>query len=403
MYYDLQPIEKQEKYKNMLKIVGSLSRLFSESDTPYLYYRAHENIFSKYFEMSNNARSDDSADSFSSDGIGVGLKTWVGQDNQKVAEFGRLRPEYETLKGIELVKKIAEYRNERIRVTMNAHGLHEMLYHIVKRIPGAMQIWESAFDKIDIDNIKLIRNRGNENSIYFNDGNHTYHFSLSKNTLYMNFDEMEKLDEFEVEIVDDPFELLENLVMHYKVVEEAVSTPQHEQLCLRLYSVKKDGKKFVAEKSGLNQWNGARTQYKIDETTHVKTLVKTIPRNPNELYIPYPAVDRNRNPDFFPPRDTPFALILPDGQVISAKVCQDDSKAIMSNPNSVLGKWLLRDVFELPEGIPVTYEMLKSFGIDSVIFTKLENGYSIDFSKLGTYEKMYGLEDNYAIYDNEED
>lgn len=113
----------------------------------------------------------------------------------------------------------------------------------------------------------------------------------------------------------------------------------------------------------------------------------------NELYIPYPSIDRNRG-SFFPPRDTAFELRLPDGEWISAKVCQQDGKAIMSNPNNLLGKWLLRDVLELQEGTQITYEMLKEYGIDSVIFTKLDEGkYSIDFCELGTYEKVYGLED----------
>lgn len=44
MFYDNQPKEKQEAYKEMLIILGSLSRLFSTAEEPYLYYRAHENI-----------------------------------------------------------------------------------------------------------------------------------------------------------------------------------------------------------------------------------------------------------------------------------------------------------------------------------------------------------------------
>ena len=60
-----------------------------------------------------------------------------------------------------------------------------MIYHIVRRVPGAMQIIEYAFDDIDIDNIQIIENRGNENNTYFTDGKHIYHFSTSKNTLYM--------------------------------------------------------------------------------------------------------------------------------------------------------------------------------------------------------------------------
>lgn len=401
VFYDNQPKEKQEAYKEMLIILGSLSRLFSTAEEPYLYYRAHENIFAKYFEVENNSRNDDSADACDiRNGIGIGLKTWVGQDNQKIAEFGRLRPTYADLEGLELVTTIAKYRNLRIRTTMNMHGLNKMLYHIVKRVPHAMCIYEAAYDYIDIENIEVDENRGNANSIYFTDGKHTYHFSRSKNTLYMIFDNMELMDEFEVQIYDDPYDILSN-AMRLKTGAEKIIHKQEAGgledkkpcLCLRLYSTKQDGTKFVAEKSGLNQWNGVRSCYKKDKETGERIKVKETPRDVNELYIPYPSIDRNRG-SFFPPRDTAFELRLPDGEWISAKVCQQDGKAIMSNPNNLLGKWLLRDVLELQEGTQITYEMLKEYGIDSVIFTKLDEGkYSIDFCELGTYEKVYGLED----------
>ena len=158
-----------------------------------------------------------------------------------------------------------------------------------------------------------------------------------------------------------------------------------------LYSTKKD-LKFVAEKSGLNQWNAGGRK-----------------RDPNEVYIPFPIEDRKRNPDFFPPRDENFDLKLPDGSWIVAKICQDEGKAIMSNPNKVLGNWLLRNVFELPEGTVITYPMLKKFGVDCVVFSKLpeseyyseKKAFSVDFGTLGTYEKFYNLEDIDSIYDEE--
>jgi len=385
MFYDKQPEQNREKYKEMLKIVGSLSRLFSESENPYLHYRAHENIFSKYFGLQNNARSDDSADAYSiEEKIGIGLKTWVGLDNQKVAEFGKLRPQYQGMTGLELVKKVSEYRNVRIRTTMNLHGLNVMLYHIVKRIPNAMCIYECSFDYIDIPNIVLLDEIGNENNIYFSDGKHTYHFSLSKNTLYMIFDKMQLLDKFDVQIYDDPYDFLSNVVLKENQCSFSVgdvtkfvtqNAPRSEQLCLRLYSIK-GNKKFVAQKSGLNQWNADGRV-----------------RDENEIYIPYPVKDRKRG-NFFPDRDKPFDLLLPDGQIIKAKVCQQDGKAIMSNPNKLLGKWLLRDVLELPSKTLVTYEMLQVFGIDSVIFTKIGNEkYSVNFCPLGTYEEFYNLDE----------
>lgn len=423
MFYENQPVEQQEAYKEMLRIVGSLSNIFSDSDRPMIYYRAHENIFCKYFEADNLSREDCSADA-AKNAVGIGLKTWVGRDDQKVAEFGELRPTYEMLTGMELVLQIAEYRNERIRVTKNLHGIQEMIYHVLKREVGSMHIYECAFDMIDKDNIVLDESRGNANNTYFNDGHHTYHFSTSKNTLYMIFDDMELMDSFDVNILDDPYEILKQLLTtevtgHQTPLREIMTpTPALNQLCLRLYSTDKNGNKFVAEKSGLNQWNGVRTSNRrLADGTVVHTETE---RNPDEFYIPYPAEDRNRK-EFFPPRDTDFELRLPDGKWISAKVCQAaypkwsenrigalsqedrvlyfehqlQGKAIMSNPNSELGKWLLRDVFELPYGTRVTYDMLQVFGVDSVMFTKLDDlKYAIDFCNIGTYEAFYESNEN---------
>ena len=373
MFYDKQPSSNIQNYKQMLSIIGNLTLLFSESDSPYLPYRAHENIFCKYLEAENLSRSDCSADAKKGK-IGIGLKTWMGNDDQKVAEFGKLRETYKDLTGESLVKKIAEYRNERIRITKNIHGINEMIYHIVKRIPNHMQIIECAFDCIDIESISVIEGRGNVNNTYFTDTKHTYHFSSSKNTLYMIFDNYNVLDEFEVEIMADPYSYLMNLsnsIDSKLEMSQKVSSDSSNKLCLRLYSTSKTQGKFVASKSGLNQgFAGGRK------------------RNPNELYIPYPKEDRERSQGFFPPRDTVFELHMPDGSTIPTKICQDDGKAIMSNPNKILGEWLLRTVFELPVGTVVTYEMLEKFGIDSVIFTKLDDlKYKIDFADIGTYEK----------------
>ena len=49
-------------YKKMLKILGSLTGLFSDSDVPFLYYRVTENLFCKAFSAKNLSRSDVSAD-----------------------------------------------------------------------------------------------------------------------------------------------------------------------------------------------------------------------------------------------------------------------------------------------------------------------------------------------------
>ena len=87
-----QPKVRQEEYFNLLKVMGSLSNLYSDSLVPYLYYRGHENAFCKSFLADNLSRSDASADA-GKKGVGIGLKTFISQkewSSQKIAEFNNL-------------------------------------------------------------------------------------------------------------------------------------------------------------------------------------------------------------------------------------------------------------------------------------------------------------------------
>lgn len=383
MFFNLQKKEQRERYKGLLKNMGALSNLFSESDTPYLPYRAHENIFCRAFEATNLSRGDITADA-QKEKIGIALKTWVGTDNQKIAEFNKNKPDYASLEGLDLVKKIAEFRNERIRITKNMRGIEEMLYHVVKRIPKAMQIWECGLDEIDINNIKLLKKDDKKTNPYFSDGKHMYHFLVSKSTLYMIFEGMQLVDNFDVDILDDPYSLLEQMFATKQVDDQTspimnLFEEKHgEMLKLMLYTVgtknqlrgakgypieNSDKYAFVPLHSGINQWNANGRK-----------------RNEDELYIPYPVNAKEKKPNFFPPRDEEFQIVLPDGTELSAKVCQANGKAIMSNPNKALGHWLLRDVFEVAPGTILNYGDLQRFGIDSVVFEKLEDKrYSVNF------------------------
>ena len=131
----------------------------------------------------------------------------------------------------------------------------------------------------------------------------------------------------------------------------------------------------VSQKSGLNQWNaGGRA------------------RDPDEVYIPIPSKLNSNYPDFFPDRDVKFVLHLPNGESISAKVCQDNRKALMSDPNKALGHWILRDVLQLPEGELVTMSLLNRMGFDSVIIYKDDiSNYRIDVCRTISYsDDMFG-------------
>lgn len=353
MFIEKQPKARREYYERLLNAVGSLSRLFSEAPEPYLAYRATENLFCKAFEAENLSRSDASADA-SKDKTGFGIKTFLdarGKSMQKVAEFNSDHPVFHALGVEDKIKKIAELRNERIQTTKRIFGLDDIIYHCVTRKVGKIVVFETPAPLIKIDAITNIRVNGN--SIQFSDPSADYSFSVSKSTLYKRFITENIQLEVPVRILDDPFSQIEKLISEGELIFAPIKVTPH--VFLPLYSLR-GGDKHVPEKSGLNQWNaGGR------------------PRDPNEIYIPIPAWIHEKFPNFFPPRDEQFELTLPDRTTMSAKVCQDNNKALMSNPNSALGKWLLREVMDLKDRELLTYDKLQNIGLDAVVVYKIDN------------------------------
>lgn len=378
IFLDGQAKEQTEDYVKMLKAVGSLSRLFTDSDVPFLYYRAAENIFCKAFEADNKSRSDVSVDAVKGD-RGIGLKTYRYKNSQleKVAEFNKNNSLYSSLSAKDLVHYVAESRNERIETTSQLYELGSSLYHCVARKKDTFILYETNMDLVDINSIRDISTSSNGNSISFTDRKNNYTFNRTKSTLFKKFVPPAEVFQFNVDIMEDPYSAIVNLMDKYDVTFEKVVTGSAEQdqqtncVILPLYSLNpRSGEDRVAKRSGLNQWNAEGR-----------------PRNPNEVYIQIPAWIHHSFPEFFPERDIVFNLRLPDNHYISAKVCQDGRKALMSNPNSDLGEWLLRKILQLREGELLTYELLEKIGIDSVaIYKEGTDNFSIEFKKLGSYE-----------------
>lgn len=377
--------EQIAAYLKMLRNTGALSRLFSESDSPYLVSRSVENIYCEAFHAENLGRSDCSADAKYKN-VGIGLKTFLhvnGRTLQKVAEFNRLSNLYRDKTAKELITTVAQLRNERIEFTKRAHEMDLIIYHCVTRLPNKILVFEEPMDLIDIKNIKSLKQ--SSNTITFEDGIHEYSFNITKSTLYKRFIMGTPMFEIDVDILEHPYLALENLQRQLPVAipstpivvaeqTDLVPIVEHrseEYVILPLFS-DRGTERNVPERSGLNQWNA-----------------KGRPRDPNEIYVPIPKWIHNVFPGFFPPRDSPFNLQVPSGKFLDAKVCQDGSKALMTNPNKALGKWLLRDVMNLGERELLTYEMLEGLDIDSVIVTKQsENKFKIDFREVGTYDNF---------------
>lgn len=367
MFYSSQKNIDQEQYQQFLSIVGSLSNLFSDSNAPYLYYRIAEKIFCRAFEAEDLSRSDVSADA-KKDYLGIGLKTFLSGNNktfQKVAEFNADRNLYTDLTPKELIKKVSELRNNRIDFTKNTHNLEKSIYHCVLRDKGKFKIFEEQMDRVDIENIRNVK--ANKSSMVFNDGIHDYSFLLSKSTLTKRFKTENILFEFDVDILEDPL-----LELHKCLSKEVVVAKQEPKIEQTVFLPLYGRKQTVFEKSGLNQWNAGGRD-----------------RHHDEVYIPVPIVIHQLFPDFFPSRYTAFSLKFPDGENVTAKICQENGKALMTQSNRKLGKLLLRDGLKLNIGELATYEKLQLLGIDSVRIDKIRNSeFEINFSKNGSHEEF---------------
>lgn len=382
MFTNLQSQEQREYYLRMLKVIGSLTRLFSANSEPYIDYRIAENLFCKSFEAENLSRSDVSADAKKGT-KGIGIKTFLdkgGVSYEKIAEFNKDNPLYKDKDDVEKIIKIAELRNDRLTATKAWHEVDEIYYHCVTRGNNKIYIYECNADSVNIPEIKITNST--DSAISFTDGTNDYRFSNSKSTLYRQFERNNVVLESNVDILEDPFELLEELLSKddHEVVERFVKKDEtlfvpakyamkYPRIYLPLYSVKK-GEKYIPERSGLNQWRA-----------HGR------PRNSNEVYIPIPSWIHKTFPNFFPPRKVAFNLRLSNGQLVSAAVCQDNGKALMSNPNSDLGEWLLRGLMNLDEKTQVEYKYLDGLGVDSVVIDKIGDlNYEIDVVQTGSFE-----------------
>ncbi|MFB2538318.1 MULTISPECIES: restriction endonuclease [unclassified Acinetobacter] len=363
-------IKYNDDYLKLLKVMTSLSGLFSDNKVPYLYYRNAENLFCYALKAKNLSRDDSAFDALLEiDGIktGIGLKTFICEKEQKlekVAEFNQLaNKEFRHLNGEELIFAVANARNERIDFANRLYGVNQAVYHLVTRRENELRLFEENYAKIDVSKIKIKKIK--DSGIEFTDFIHDYSYSFSKSTLFKKFLLPNNYLSLPVEIISEPYDLL--LRLKDLIATEEKQMEQKEFVVLPLYSTRSG---LVPERSGLNQWNANGRKRSLDE-----------------VYIPIPIQIHQNFPDFFPSRDIPFDLITPDGKILNAKVCQENGKALMTNPNSALADWLLRQLLNLKEGEIATKKRLELIDCDSVIITKnSQNQYKIDKAKFGSYE-----------------
>lgn len=363
-------IENKGNYLKLLSAVSKLSGLFSESAIPFINYRVAENIFCRSFDAGNLSRSDTAFDA-NYNSIGVGLKTFTCTNNnstEKVAEFNSLSRLLSEFKGKELAIKLGEFRNDRINLANRLYNIESSLYHIVARKEKELLLYETDYNEIDINNIHSVKD--NKASLQFEDGINFYSFNYSKSTLFRKFIIPQNAFRLPIDIIEDPYSLLLDLFEENKNIKTSTDKliKGENYVVLPLYGIHKK-EKFIFERSGLNQWNANGRK-----------------RDFGEIYIPIPSELHSKYPHFFPKRDQNFNLQIPTGEIFDAKVCQENSKALMTNPNKALSDWLLRKVLLLKEGEIATIEKLDKLGFDSVIITKDSyDSYKIDIMKTNSY------------------
>lgn len=371
-FFPRQSPKSRGKYIKLIRAMAQLSRIHTSSEKPYLGYRVAENIFCNAFSADNETRKDLSVDAVKiKDGIGI--KTFVTggstSKHEKIAEFVD-REKYPLDEGNipKMVGQVAEYRNKRLIDTIKEFDLTNTIYHYLARDEGKIYICECPMFLIDLSSIEIESDKPKGNLIKFEDKFFNYKFHLSKHTLFKKFH------------YDDPFVTLEIskklnselLIWALHELDETVSSQKpllekYDYVLLPLYSTVTGE---VPEKSGLNQWNAGGRK-----------------RGKDELYIPIPISVHRKKPGFFPPRNKKFILKTEDEEKFSAKVCQDNDKALMSDPNKDLGKWLLRNKLGFPEGKIVTYNDLKEKNVDTVIVYKISSSeFKISLHSFGSFE-----------------
>jgi hypothetical protein len=389
-----------DAYESMLRGVARFSPLYSDSETPFLNSRFIEKLYVHTSKSRDLSRKDMSFDAISFDGFGIGIKTFAVRNftsvqSEKIAEFSAhaRMGEFSDLSDIDTARKVATFRNSRVQSDARTYeiDLSQSIYHCLVRAPSACMVHEEKFELINIDSISLSRDQSNQGGhIHFNDEKCQYIFNVSKNTLYKKFDlndgansrvfEVHQESEGFLGKLESEFGLqLMSMAQDLQPDLQRTIRGEMDYVILPLYSSRS---REVPERSGINQWNALGRDRKF-----------------GEAYISIPAKVRRAQPDFFPEREVPFKLKLPSESVIEVKTCQQDAKALMSNPNHLLCDWLFRLIDEsewtsrkrVIEHRPYTYADLLRIGIDSVkisLASSDKSRYSLEQLPLGSYESF---------------
>lgn len=252
MWDDLPKSQKVE-YKRLILAFASLTGMFAQKSNdddseaaPIINSKFQETAFQRAFNAYAEDIGNTSYDvSLQHDGEKylVGIKTFgIASGDQKVAQFKAKHDEWakiiEEIKSnasnadgkseidelnkdlyMTLAKRIAKIRNARIDSSRanirgfmveiddsHVHSVYHVLMPSSKNEEAKIFVGETAYDKIDIDNLVIIGCTGKNNptNFFFSDGKHTYKYTAADSQLHMNFDNRNIVcDEWNVKYADD--------------------------------------------------------------------------------------------------------------------------------------------------------------------------------------------------------
>lgn len=252
MWEDLPKVQKEE-YKRLILAFASLTDMFAQKSNeddikaaPIINSKFQETAFQKafnaYAEDIGNTSYDVSLQHAGEKYL-VGIKTFgIASGDQKVAQFKAKHDEWtKTIEEIKtnasgvdekdeinnlnkelymtLAKRIAKIRNARIDSSRanirgfmveiddsHVHSVYHVLMPSSKNEEAKIFVGETAYDKIDIENLTIIGCTGKNNptNFFFSDGKHTYKYTSADSQLHMSFDNRNIVcDEWNVKYADD--------------------------------------------------------------------------------------------------------------------------------------------------------------------------------------------------------
>ena len=222
--------EERDEYIRFLQVYGALSNLFRQKHgdpIPYLDSKFQETVYAKVFKGENvdiGNTPHDVLSVFGNDRIGIGLKTWMNSkpSYQKVMQLKRFKSEidpYFEKSDEELALKLSQIKNDRMILDYNRLGLSEdkNIYHYVTRDAGKFVVQETAYPLVDLNNLQNFKRT--DTNFSWSDGEKDYKFTRGDSQIWQHFDSNKKdtliLNQFDVNIIDNPFDFLLKSYFHF--------------------------------------------------------------------------------------------------------------------------------------------------------------------------------------------